>query len=131
MAWTVLTSPQNGAAIAAISIAVHLLTILVLWFCAEAIGSSFTLLDSLLLIPPVVLIAAVPVSIAGWGVREGVMLAAFTYAGLPESDGVLVSILFGAANFAIGAMGGVAWILSAQRVRLASLRETSEHTMDV
>ena len=85
----------------------------------------------MLLIPPVILIAAVPVSIAGWGVRESAMLAAFSYAGLPDSDGVLVSIIFGASLFIIGALGGIVWIFSANRVRLASIQEASEHAMDV
>jgi glycosyltransferase 2 family protein len=131
IAWTVLTSARIGTAIAVISITGHLLIVLVLWFCAQAIGSSFTLLDSLLLIPPVMLIAAVPVSIAGWGVRESVMVAAFTYAGLPNSDGLLVSMLYGAGSFIIGAVGGVAWSLSANRVRLQSLREASDKALDV
>jgi glycosyltransferase 2 family protein len=130
-AWTVLTSPRTGPVVAAISIAVHLMTVVVLWFCARAVGSSFTFLNTLLLIPPVILISAVPISIAGWGVRESAMIAAFTYAGLPESDGLLVSILFGASSFVIGAAGGIAWSLSANRVRFRSLREAKTQAMDV
>jgi len=130
-AWTVLTSARTGPAVAVISITVHLMTVVILWFCAQAIGSSFTFLNSLLLIPPVILISAVPVSIAGWGVRESAMIAAFTYAGLPESDGLLVSILFGASSFVIGAAGGIAWSLSANRIRLRSLREARTHAMDL
>ena len=88
------------------------------------------LLDSLLLIPPVVLVAAVPVSIAGWGVRENAMIAAFVYAGLPDGDGLLVSVLFGAGSFVIGALGGMAWIFSANRIRLRSLQQASERALD-
>ena len=129
-AWTVLTSARTGPVVAVISLTVHLMTVVALWLCAQAIGSSFTFLNSLLLIPPVILISAIPVSIAGWGVRESAMIAAFTYAGLPESDGLLVSILFGASSFVIGAAGGVAWSLSANRIRLRSLREAKTHAMD-
>jgi len=131
IAWTVIGSARTGSMIALISIPIHLLTILVLWFCARAIGSPFTLLDALLLIPPVILIAAIPISIAGWGVRESAMLAAFGYAGLPESDGLLVSVLFGAGTFAVGALGGVAWSVGANRVRLRSLHEAQEKALDV
>ena len=130
-AWTVLTSAPSGVAIAAISIAVHAMTVAILWFCAQAIGSSFTLLNSLLLIPPVIMIAAIPVSIAGWGLRENAMIAAFAYAGLPDGDGLLVSILFGAGSFVIGVMGGLAWIFSANRIRLRSLQEASEKVQEV
>jgi glycosyltransferase 2 family protein len=110
ISWTVLTTWRVGLAIATLSITIHLLTILVLWLCARAIGSPFTLLDSLLLIPPVILIATIPISIAGWGVRESAMVAAFAYAGLPGSDGLLVSIVFGASCVVIGAIGGAAWL---------------------
>jgi hypothetical protein len=65
----------------------------------------------------VLLIATVPISIAGWGVRESSMIAAFAYAGLAESDGLTLSILFGAASFAIGIIGGIVWISSEFRTR--------------
>jgi hypothetical protein len=39
------------------------------------------------------------------------MVLAFGYAGLPESDGLIVSVLLGIAMFAAGLVGGVVWIL--------------------
>ncbi len=122
-AWKVLASASIGIAVAALSISVQLLTVLVAWFAAKAIGSSVSLLHSLLLIPPVILIAAIPVSIAGWGVREGAMVAAFTFAGLSDTDALAISVLFGAGLFAIGAIGaigGLVWIFGGERVRIAA-----------
>jgi hypothetical protein len=69
----------------------------------------------LFLVPPVVLIATIPVSIAGWGVRESAMVLAFSYAGLVESDGLIISIIFGAMTFVVGAIGGIIWIASGYR----------------
>jgi uncharacterized membrane protein YbhN (UPF0104 family) len=65
------------------------------------------------------LIAAIPVSIAGWGVREGAMVTAFTFAGLPNHDALAISALFGAGSFVVGAVGGLIWILSGERVKIA------------
>jgi hypothetical protein len=65
--------------------------------------------------PPVILIATVPV-IAGWGVRESSMIAAFAYAGLAQSGGLTLSILFGAASFIVGVAGGIIWIVSGLRL---------------
>ena len=42
------------------------------------------------------LITMLPISIAGWGVREATMGLAFGYAGLMTNEGVNVSLLFGA-----------------------------------
>jgi uncharacterized membrane protein YbhN (UPF0104 family) len=73
------------------------------------------LLYSLFLVLPVMLIAVVPISIAGWGVREGAMIAAFAYAGLSQSDGLIVSLLYGAGNLVLGVAGGLVWIATSER----------------
>src|SRR5262249_24383180 len=76
-----------------------------------------SLAQILFLLPPVLLVSTIPISIAGWGVRESSMIAAFALAGLAESDGLTLSILFGAATFTIGLVGGLVWILSGLRAR--------------
>jgi glycosyltransferase 2 family protein len=69
---------------------------------------------------PVLLVATIPLSIAGWGTRETAMVLAFGYAGLPETDGLIVSVLLGITTFAAGLPGGVIWILDhGKRVREA------------
>jgi hypothetical protein len=56
-----------------------------------------------------------PISIAGWGVREATMGLAFGYAGLVANEGVKVSLLFGAVSFVVGAFGGLVWIFSPEK----------------
>jgi hypothetical protein len=51
----------------------------------------------------VFLITMLPISIAGWGVREATKGLAFGYAGLMTNDGINVSLLFGALSFIVGA----------------------------
>ena len=70
-----------------------------------------------MLIPPIMLITMMPISIAGWGVREATMMVAFGYAGLAQMDGTVVSILFGAVSFVVGGIGGVVWIFSAEKTK--------------
>jgi hypothetical protein len=43
------------------------------------------------------------------------MMVAFGYAGLAQTDGTVVSILFGAVSFIVGAVGGIVWIFSAEK----------------
>jgi hypothetical protein len=47
------------------------------------------------------------------------MVLAFGYAGLPQSDGLIVSVLFGIAMFAAGLPGGAIWIRDRGKRRLA------------
>jgi glycosyltransferase 2 family protein len=67
------------------------------------------------LVPPVMLITMVPISIAGWGLREATMGLAFGYAGLMANEGVNISLLYGAVSFIVGLIGGLVWILSAEK----------------
>ena len=108
-------SLRSAATVIGCSIMIHLLTISAAWCCAKAVAAPVGFAHVLLLMPPVILIATVPISIAGWGVRESSMIAAFAYAGLAESDGLTLSILFGAASFIIGIVGGIVWISSGFR----------------
>jgi uncharacterized membrane protein YbhN (UPF0104 family) len=61
------------------------------------------------------LITMLPISIAGWGVREASMALAFGYAGLATSEGINVALLYGAVFFVVGALGGLVWIFSVER----------------
>jgi uncharacterized membrane protein YbhN (UPF0104 family) len=116
LAWRLCNSAA-GAHIAALSFAIHFMTVTAAWGAAMAAHASVDFVHVLFLVLPVILIATVPVSIAGWGVRESAMVLAFSYAGLAESDGLIVSILFGAAALGVGGIGGMVWIASGYRWR--------------
>jgi uncharacterized membrane protein YbhN (UPF0104 family) len=112
LALNVLRVPRTAAVVTICSLAGQLTAVGIAWCCARAVAAPVPLFDLLALVPPVLLIATAPVSIAGWGLREGTMATAFTLAGLPAQDGVLISLLFGLVYFAVGCVGGVTWIAS-------------------
>jgi len=114
LAWQLCRS-SAGMRVAAIAIAVHLLTVLAAWSAARAAHASIDFVQTLFVVLPVILVANIPISIAGWGVREGAMVMAFSYAGLAEGDGLIVSILYGLTTLAVGAVGGVVWASSGYR----------------
>lgn len=113
-----------GARLAGYSFAIHLMTVMVAWGEAMAAHAAVDFIHVLFLLLPVILIATIPVSIAGWGVRESAMILAFSYAGLPESDGFIVSILFGLVNLAVGVIGGIVWVSEGYRWRSIKNIET-------
>jgi glycosyltransferase 2 family protein len=115
IALSVLRSPQAFVPIFGLSFVIHLLTALAAWCAARAVRADLPFIYSIFLVLPVILIAVVPISIAGWGVREGAMVAAFGYAGLPPGDGLLVSLLFGAGYLVVGALGGLVWTFTTDR----------------
>ena len=102
-------SPRGGVVTAA-SIVIHLLSALAIWCIARALSTPLSLWAAVILVPPVMLIAMIPISIAGWGVRESAMVAILAYAGVSDSAGFLISIIFGMCLFLLGMVGGLAWI---------------------
>ncbi len=47
------------------------------------------------LVPLIMLMSMLPVSIAGWGMREGAAIVLFGQVGINAADAVLLSVLFG------------------------------------
>jgi uncharacterized membrane protein YbhN (UPF0104 family) len=107
----VFCSVSGGARILAYSLTIHFMSATAAWCLAKAVAAPLEWSQALFLVLPVLLIATVPLSIAGWGTRETAMVLAFGYAGLPESDGLIVSVLLGIALFAAGLPGGIIWIM--------------------
>ncbi|RTL50789.1 MAG: flippase-like domain-containing protein [Bradyrhizobiaceae bacterium] len=111
----VLFNRRSGPKIAVLSLLIHVLAVVIAWCAVRAIAAPANFEQVFMLIPPIMLITMLPISIAGWGVREASMMVAFGYAGLVRADGTVVSLLFGAAFFVVGAIGGLVWIFSAEK----------------
>jgi hypothetical protein len=116
----VLFSRKHGPAIALLSLLVHILAVVIAWCVVQSIAAPILFGQIFQVIPPVMLITMLPISIAGWGVREASMGLAFGYAGLVANEGVNVSLLYGAVTFLVGAFGGVVWIFSAEKAAQGS-----------
>src|ERR1700732_5378406 len=111
----VIFSRRNGPMIAALSLLVHVLAVVIAWCVVQSIAAPVAFGQIFQLIPPVMLITMLPISLAGWGVREATMGLAFGYAGLMTNEGINISLLYGAVSFIVGAFGGLVWIFSAEK----------------
>ncbi|WP_247497541.1 lysylphosphatidylglycerol synthase transmembrane domain-containing protein [Bradyrhizobium sp. 149] len=104
---------------------IHLVTAVACYALARGVGAQLSLLDAGILIPPVVLLTAVPISISGWGVREGAMVACLGLAGVPSEEALSVSLLLGAISVIVGLAGGVIWLVRSG-ARLVFSRQCGE-----
>src|SRR4051794_22263268 len=84
-----LSRPVTAIPIIGVSVMVHLFAGVTMWLIAGSLGLAVGLVDCLVLMPPIVLVAGMPLSIAGWGLREGAMVAGFALVGV-SMDGVLL-----------------------------------------
>lgn len=79
---------MTSVAVVASYVAMYLAT-------ARAVGVETPFAAMLPLVTPVLLAMLIPVSVAGWGVREGAAAAIWAFAGLPAAEGVAISVAYG------------------------------------
>lgn len=107
-----LIGSRQSPVIVALAILVHLLVIASAYFLAIGLGLNVTYIDCMVMFPLVVLLTMLPISIAGWGVREAAMVAAFAYVGVDAAGALALSVAFGLVQVAIGLPGGLLWFKS-------------------
>ena len=106
---------DNLLPVAALSLLVHILNIFVVYVLARGLEIGISFLDCFFLVPPVILAMTLPISIAGWGVREGAMIVALGLIGVSQESALVLSILFGLGITLAALPGGVIWLFSRNR----------------
>lgn len=103
--------PAKALLVLVLSVSIHLITVLYIATILQGLGQdiSFALLATL--IPPVLVATVVPISMAGWGVREGAMIFILGIVGVPAADALTASLLLGAGLFVVGLPGGLLWLV--------------------
>jgi len=79
-------------------------------FLGDSVGAELSYPNWLVIIPPVALIQLIPVSLAGWGVREATLVVVLAGFGVPNENGLATSLLFGLCQIIIALPGGLIWL---------------------
>ncbi|MBI3507447.1 MAG: flippase-like domain-containing protein [Proteobacteria bacterium] len=96
--------------IVALAVVVHLGVIATVALLARALSVDAGFASCLVLVPPIVLLTMLPVSLAGWGIRESAAVAGFALVGVPAADALALSVAFGLVQIAAGLPGLVLWL---------------------
>jgi len=86
------------------SLLVQLATVAALWAALHAVGAEFSVLYLLAAAAPVFFVAALPVSVGGFGTREAALAGYWLLAGLPAEMAVAGALLHGLATTLQGAL---------------------------
>ncbi len=78
-----------------ISVVVHLFSVIAIYFLALSVDVWENIGVFLVAVPPVFLLTIVPISLAGWGVREGAMVGILMLVGIAKAKILAISILYG------------------------------------
>lgn len=95
-----------------ISVIVHLFSVLTMYGLSLALGLDLNFQTLLIAVPPVFLLTIIPISLAGWGVREGAMIGIFMLIGADQTKVLAMSILYGLLLILSAAPGAYFWIKS-------------------
>ena len=80
------------------------------WCLSQSMQLGVSFLDFAILMPPVMLLVALPISAGGWGVREGAMVAALALVGIGSAPALLLSVELGLLVTLVSLPGGAIWL---------------------
>jgi uncharacterized protein (TIRG00374 family) len=99
-----------------LAVATQLLNVLVFWMLGQSLGLPTALQQWFIVAPTVLLVSMLPISIGGWGVREGAMVVALHGFGISAEDALLPSVLFGLCAVLATLPGGILWVINRDAV---------------
>ncbi len=94
-----------GVALAGASLVSNLNFVFSAFLLGRALGIDVTLRDLAIVMPVVTLATTLPISLGGWGVREGAMVLLLGPLGVPAAAALSLSLLFGAFGMVSGLPG--------------------------
>lgn len=96
----------------ALLVAQHLLRVATIAAIAAALCVNVGIGALFALIPAALLVAMVPVSVGGWGVREMTFVYFLQLAGVSAAAALAISVVYGLVRLAFGAVAGVVWVVA-------------------
>lgn len=104
LAWSPWTLPML-----ALCLVGHLNFVAAAWALGRGLGLGLPAPAYLAFIPLVIAVTILPISVGGWGLREGLLVGLMTRAGVPAETALAFSLLFGATSTAASLPGLVLW----------------------
>jgi hypothetical protein len=98
----VLLAGRSGKLLTALALGSQMLNALIMASLTVAVAPTAPILLGAIIIFPAMLIASLPLSLSGWGVREAVVASAFALAGADPASGASASVLLGLTNILSG-----------------------------
>lgn len=93
-----------------LSVGIQFVNVIILYVLGLGMGVPLSFVDGVLLFPTVLFLSMLPISVAGWGVREGAMIAALALVGVPSHQALAISVCFGLGLVVVSLPGGLVWL---------------------
>lgn len=91
----VYKTPKRISQQLGLSVLIHLLAMIAIFGIGHSVGINEPMSTFLVIIPPAILLTVLPISFAGWGVREGALIVFFMMVGVDQTLVLAMSLLYG------------------------------------
>ena len=106
----VFLKPKSALAVLGFAIAAQIALGVATFAMAVSLGINATMMDCIVLMQPVALLANLPISVGGWGVRETAVVLLFGLIGVPSSAALVLSLQLGLLALLVVLPGGILWL---------------------
>jgi glycosyltransferase 2 family protein len=93
------------------SFVIQIIIVAAVFILARGLAIQVSMLSCLLVVTLSNLLQALPISIAGWGLREGTFVTGFGLFGVGRSDALALSLVFGLIVLLTSLPGSVIWLI--------------------
>lgn len=116
----IFSAPGRAALALVHSLAIQALSIVSIFLLFRGMGATPSLTACFVFVPLIMLLAMLPISVAGWGVREGAMIVGFSTLAIASETTLAVSLAFGLILLVTSLPGAVLWLLVRNRQSMAA-----------
>jgi uncharacterized membrane protein YbhN (UPF0104 family) len=104
-----------------ISLVNQLLVFIVAWVTAFSLGLDIAFVYFLVFIPVITLISMIPISLSGFGLREGAFVLLFRSIGIPSASCLALALVTSIMIVLSAVPGGVMYVFSRNRADLQQM----------
>lgn len=122
-------SAASSFAQTALSLTIHLLAMGCIFLIGRSVGLELPFLSFLVLVPPALLLTILPVSLAGWGIRESALIGLFLLVGADRAQVLTMSLMYGVLVL-VTSLPGLYFYLAGHSNRLQELAKEIEEMTD-
>lgn len=101
---------NNRIALIVSSLLIPVLAMISVFVIGWALGLRYDLTTYFIIVPPAIFLTIIPVSLAGWGIREGTLVALFSLIGADKATILTMSILYGLMQIGVSLPGFVIFL---------------------
>ena len=125
-----LNNPFLLAKIVILSLVAQMGLFMAVYCLTISTGANISFIDLMTVLPVISLVASLPISIGGWGVREGAFVYGLGLLGIPMETAFLISIQVGLISMLTTVLTGMPALMAAN-IKLGSLQNLKETMANV